>query len=286
MCHPRLVSSSRRRPTGLTERPSPRAPFLYRVCVLLARFIARWIFGLRMELRGAEHLPRDAAGRRVGGWIAAPIAHRSWIDPFLLVILLPVEPHLYFFADGRVLFYTWFRRLLFRLVGGIVPVWPRGGRGAFFEHMQAAGKVIDAGAVFVIYPEAQTALPPPGEARKVEAGIGYLALRTSAPVVPMLLGGTSELYRGRRLTLEVLPARPLTELAGLPPDRLPAPDTPDERVVARQIAGSFEEPMLPRVAARYQQDLRESVGDRKRWTWLTHWLDLEWEGDRARKVRP
>lgn len=282
MCDPRPVTS-RRRPTGLYGAASPRPPVLYRACIVLARFLARYVFGLRMTLEGREHLPVDARGRRVGGWIAAPMAHRSWIDPFVEVVTLPLEPRTVFFGDGRVIFFTPFRRLLFRVIGGVVPVWPRGGRRAFFEHLDAAARVVGVGAVFVIHPEATSALPPPGRVRTVQPGVGYLALRTGAPVVPMLLGGTSDLYRGRRLTLRVLPAITVHELADLPPGKLPERDSPEERAAARRIAERLEELMTPLVAERYQRDVAESANDRRRWRWLNHWLDLEWEGDRARK---
>jgi len=282
MCHPRSVSS-RCRPTGLQGSASARPPLAYRGAILLGRFLARYVFGMRMTLEGRENLPHDAGGRRTGGWIAAPMAHRSWVDPFVEVVTLPLAPHFYFFGDGRVMYLTAFRRFLFRLIGGIVPVWPRGGRRAFFEHLDAAARVVGVGAVFVIHPEAASALPPPGRLRTVQAGVGYLALRTGAPVVPMLLGGTTDLYRGRRLTLRVLPAISVHELAGLPPGELPERESPEEKAAARRIAERLEEMLTPLVAERFERDVAESAKDRRRWRWLNHWLDLEWEGDQARK---
>src|SRR3989304_592253 len=103
---------------------------------------------------GPEPPPGDGRGHPVGGWMAVPVPHRRWVDPFILLLLLPIQPRVTFFADGRVLFRTRFRRFLFRVIGGGVPVWPRGGPKAFWAPIEAARRVLDAGAVFVIFPQA------------------------------------------------------------------------------------------------------------------------------------
>lgn len=215
--------------------------------------------------------------------MAVPVPHRRWIDPFLLLLLLPIEPRLAFFADGRVLAKTRVRRLLFRLLGGMVPVWPRGGAKAFWAHIEAARRVLDAGAVFVIFPEAG---PPsaPDRTRTIEPGFGYLAMRTGVPLVPMVIGGTGELYRGRRLILTVLPATTPHELAGRPvAEAPPEPGSHEERDDARRIADAFAERLAPPVADLHAEIERASAGDRKRWLWLTHWLD--WDADAADAAR-
>lgn len=262
----------------VSRRPGP----FFRIAIGLCRVIT-FVFGLRLELRGAEHLPRDEHGRLAGGWIAVPVPHRRWIDPFLLLLLLPIEPRLAFFADGRVLVKTRLRRLLFRLLGGMVPVWPRGGAKAFWAHIEAARRVLEADAVFVIFPEAG---PPsePHRTRPIEPGFGYLAMRTGAPLVPMVIGGTGELYRGRRLVLSVLPATTPQELAGRAAGTpMPEPGSPDERAEARRIADAFAERLTPPVADLHAEIERAAVGDRKRWRWLTHWLD--WDADAADAAR-
>jgi 1-acyl-sn-glycerol-3-phosphate acyltransferase len=270
------------RPTGLIGEVSRRPGVFFRFAIGLCRLIT-FVFGLRLELRGAENLPRDARGRPAGGWMAVPVPHRRWIDPFLLLLLLPIEPRLAFFADGRVLVKTRLRRLLFRLLGGMVPVWPRGGAKAFWAHIEAARRVLDAGAVFVIFPEAG---PPsePDRTRTIEPGFGYLAMRTGVRLVPMAIGGTGELYRGRRLILSVLPATTPQELAGLPAGApLPEAGSHEERAAARRIADAFAERLAPPVAALHAEIERASAGDRKRWRWLTHWLD--WDADAADAAR-
>ena len=261
---------------------SARPGVFFRGAIGLCRIIT-FLLGLRLELRGAEHLPRDARGRPAGGWMAVPVPHRRWIDPFLLLLLLPIEPRLAFFADGRVLFKTRLRRLLFRLLGGTVPVWPRGGPKAFGAHIEAARRVLGAGAVFVIFPEAG---PPsaPDRSRPIEPGFGYLAMRTGVPLVPIVIGGTGELYRRRQLVLEVLPATTAQELAGRAAgDGLPEAGSHEERDAARRIAEAFSAWLAPQVADLHAEIERASAGDRKHWRWLTHWLD--WDADAADAAR-
>jgi 1-acyl-sn-glycerol-3-phosphate acyltransferase len=270
------------RPNELIGEVSRRPGLFFRFAIGLCRIIV-FVFGLRLELRGAGNLPRDAIGRPAGGWMAVPVPHRRWIDPFLLLLLLPIEPRLAFFADGRVLFRTRMRRLLFRLLGGMVPVWPRGGAKAFGAHIDAARRVLEAGAVFVIFPEAG---PPsqPDRTRQIEPGFGYLATRTGVPLLPMVIGGTGELYRGRRLILSVLPPTTAQELAGRPAGAaLPEAGSHEERDDARRIADAFAEQLAPSVADLHAEIERASAGDRKRWRWLTHWLD--WDADAADAAR-
>lgn len=266
---------------------SGSAPWLYRFLISgVLRFLARWIFAIHVELRSAENLPRDAFGRRVGGWIAAPVPHVSWADPLMVVLALPVEPRLSFFGVASAIFQTRFRRMLFRLIGGVVPIWPGGGPAAFNAHIAAAHDVLSAGSVFVIYPESARYHPPPDQPRTIEPGFGYLALRTDALIVPLILGGTPELYRGRRLVVDVQPARSASELAGLPAGTRPLPGSREEREAAHRIANAFNELTFPLVVAQFREDEARQAHDRRTWPWLTHWLDTEEDTAAHRWPRP
>jgi 1-acyl-sn-glycerol-3-phosphate acyltransferase len=257
---------------------SARAGLAFRLARAICWVLARIVFGLRIELRGAEHLPRDVSGRPVGGLIAAPVPHVRWIDPFLLVLALPHRPRLVFLGDGRHLFRNWSRRLLFRLVGGVVPVWPRrSGAGAFATHIAAARQILDAGAIFTIFPEGGPAARP-GSIRAIRPGLGYIGLRSAAPIVPIVIGGADELYRGRRLVVEVLPAVAAGELAGLAAGApLPEPGTADERGAAHRLVDAFAAVTAPHVARLHEEVAKASAHDVRRWPWLTTWL--EWDAD-------
>lgn len=255
------------RPRGLFGRPSPRAGRLYRALVALAGLIARRVLRLRLDLQGARHLPTGPDSRPAGAWIAAGMPHRTWIEPFVLAILLPVEPRLVFLGDGRAIFRTPLRRLIFRLVGGVVPIWPGGRRGAFEAHAEAVESVIRAGAVFALFPEVGPPAPL-GEARPLGAGLGYFALRTGAPVVTLAFGGTDEIYLGRRIVLRVLPPSTWRELCGLPPDaRPPAPETARERELAHRIVEAVRDRAASDVAEVHRL-AEPPAGTTKRLRWL------------------
>jgi len=256
------------RPANRPRPPSARASTLYRLLLAGVRVLGRGVFGFRTEVVGADLLPRDAGGAPTGGWIAAGLPHRTWVDPFVVADNLPIEPRLVFFGDGRAMFRSRWRRFVFRSIGGVIPIWPGGGRAAVDSHLAAAGAALSAGAVLCLFPETGPATQP-GTARPLGLGVAYFALRTGAPVVPIVLGGTHELYRSRRFRLEVLPPLTARELAGLGVDApLPEPWTRAEREAAHRIAANLHDLTAEPIAAAHLATVLPS-GARKRWRWLT-----------------
>jgi 1-acyl-sn-glycerol-3-phosphate acyltransferase len=262
------VTGDHRHPTGLIGRPSARASPFYRFLLAAVHLLGSRLFGFRTEVVGTANLPRDRNGRPAGGWIAAGLPHRTWVDPFVVVDNLPVEPRLVFFGDGRAIFRSRWRRVVFRRMGGVIPIWPGGGRAAVDAHLAAARSTLDAGAVLCLFPESGPATPP-GTARPLGLGIAYFGLRTDAAIVPIVLGGTHELYRSRRFRLDVLPPVTARDLAGLPPGApLPEAWSSAERDAAHRIVSELHrraaEPIrLAHVATELPP------GTRKRWRWLT-----------------
>ena len=254
------------RPTGLIGPASPRATLGYRL-VGLGIGLGRRLFGFRTAVSGLEHLPRDAAGRPAGGWIAVGLPHRTWVDPFVVFDALPREPRLVFFGDGPAIFRSGWRRWLVRRVGGVIPIWPGGGRDAVDAHLAGAAAALDAGAVLCLFPESGPATPP-GTARPFGLGLAYFALRTGRPIVPIVLGGTHELYRRRRFVLAIQPPVDARGLAGLAPDDPPpAPLSSAERAAAHQVVVALHEQLADAVAEAHRV-AEAPPGTRKRWRWL------------------
>jgi 1-acyl-sn-glycerol-3-phosphate acyltransferase len=255
------------RPTGLIGAASSRPTAAYRLVAIVIRFLGRRVFAFRTDVRGLEHLPRDADGRMTGGWIAAGLPHRTWVDPFVVFDALPREPRLVFFGDGPAIFRSWWRRWLVRRIGGVIPIWPSGGRDAVEGHLAGARAALDAGAVVCLFPESGPATPP-GTARPLGLGVAYFALRADRSIIPMVLGGTHELYRGRRFRLQILPPVTARELAGIPADApLPAPWSSAERAMAHRIATTLHARTAAPVAAAHDA-AAAPPGTRKRWRWL------------------
>ncbi len=228
-------------PAGLLGKASPRAGVAYRLLRVVWR-IAGAALGFRVIVSGLEHLPRTPDGRRAGGYILAGIPHRTWVDPFLPWGWLPAEPRLVFFGDARTMARSPLRRWIVRQVGGILPIPSHGGPRTFATHMAAAGEVTRAGAVFMLFPESGFPVPP-GTARPISPGIGYVALRTGAAIVPVVIGGTDLLYLGRRIAFRIAEPATWQELAaadGDPvPEAAPEPGSGAERRLAHRIADGF-----------------------------------------------
>lgn len=256
-------------PAGLIGPPGPRAGLTYRLLRLVWR-LGALVLGFRVRVEGLEHLPRDPRSQlRTGGWIAAGMPHRVWIDPFLVWGWLPASPRLVFFGDARTMARSPLRRFVVRRVGGILPIPSRGGPGALATHLATAGRVIDAGGVFCLFPEVGRPSEP-GRTRQLGAGIGYVALRTGARIVPIVIGGNDELFLGRRLLLRVLPPIDGRAAAGYPPrGPVPEPGTPEERDAAHRIVTALHDATAAAVADAHEAT-RPPPGARRIGRRLTH----------------
>ena len=234
-------------PAGLLGRAAARPGVTYRALRRMWMFVA-WVLRARLELEGGEHLPRDAHGRITGGWIAAVVPHRTWIDPFVPWILLPERPRFAFFGDARTMARSPLRRFLVRRLGGVIPIPAARDPRTVEIHLAAARQILDAGMVFMLMPETGPASAP-GELRRIGGGMAYVALRTGAPIVPLVLGGNDELYLGRRIILRVLPPLDPRELAGLRAEaQLPDAGSSAERRASRMVTGAFMDRVAPAVA--------------------------------------
>jgi 1-acyl-sn-glycerol-3-phosphate acyltransferase len=159
-----------------------------------------------IRTEGREHLPADGA-------VILASNHLSFIDS--VVIRLAAPRRVTFLAKAE---YFTGRGLRGRLVRwfftavGSVPV-PRGEHRAAQAALDTAREVLAGGNVFGIYPEGTRSLD--GRLYRGRTGVGWLALSSGAPVVPVALDGTDRLQpvgkripRPQRVTVRF--GRPLT----------------------------------------------------------------------------
>ena len=201
---PHVAARSRASP-GSDGRPRRRRRWLYRLLRLVARFVIFVVFRFRIRTSGQEHLP-------AGGYLLVGAAHRGWMDPFVVMHALPAEPRAWFLGSAPSTFTSRWRERLIHRVGGLLPVW-RGGVG-IEQHVASARAVVANGAVFVQMPEG-TVSGPPGRLGPFRTGWAIIAMRTDAPIVPLAMAGTEELYLGQRMASRVLPPTTARALAGL-----------------------------------------------------------------------
>jgi 1-acyl-sn-glycerol-3-phosphate acyltransferase len=252
---------------GLHGRATAEPGFTYRALRLLWRLLAA-LLRVRLDLEGAQHLPRNEKGRPRGGWIAAVVPHRTWIDPFVPWILLPARPRFAFFGDARAMARSPLRRFVVRRLGGVIPISAARDPRAMDVHIDAASAVLAAGAVFMVMPETGTASPL-GHPRRLGGGMAYIALRTGAPIVPLVLGGNEELYLGRRIVLRALPPLDPLELAGLArTGDFPEPGSTAERDAAHRLTAAFAARVTGAVAEVHRA-AQPPPGARRRGRFLT-----------------
>jgi len=226
----------------LGHPPSASAGLLFRLAVLVGRLVLFGVLRFRIETAGRELLPP-------GGYLLVGAVHRGWMDPLVVIHALPLEPRAWFLGSGPSAFSTRWREWLIRRLGGMLPVW-RGGVGVG-QHVASAKAVLDNGGVFVLMPEGGVTGPPDGLA-PFRVGAALIALRTGAPIVPLAIAGTAELYVGKRMASRILPPTSAAALLGDAWDgRRPPEESREELALARTLTDRFAELLGPAVAELY-----------------------------------
>ncbi len=247
----------------LGRPPEANAGLFVRAMAIVARVILFGLFRFHLQVEGRELLPRG------GGYIVIAAAHRGWMDPFVVLATLPLEPRVWFLGSGPSAFGPRWREALIHRLGGLLPVW-RGGVGVE-KHVAAARAVIGNHAVFAQMPEG-TVSGPAGRIGPFRTGAALIALRTQAPLVLLGIAGTGELYLGRRLASRVLPPTTVAELLGPGWDgRLPAEGSREELDLAHRLTDQFAERLGPVVEQLYPWTIDPTDHPRRlreRLTWL------------------
>jgi 1-acyl-sn-glycerol-3-phosphate acyltransferase len=245
----------------LGRTPEVRASRTIRVLARLARLVLFGLLRFRVDTSRDDRVPS-------GGYLLVAAVHRGWMDPFLVMHALPLEPRVWFLGSGPSAFDARWKEWLLHRLGGMLPVW-RGGVGVE-QHVASARAVLDVGGVFVLMPEGGIS-GPPDELAPFRFGSALIALRTGAPIVPMALAGSQELYVGKRFASRVLPATSARDLLGVSWDgSLPVAGSREELDLARRLTERFAELLGPEVAAIYPGTVDPPARPRRlRWlTWL------------------
>src|SRR4051794_8771545 len=246
----------------LGREPEAKASITYRFLRLVARVLLFGVFRFHISTSGQELLPR-------GGYLLTAAAHRGWMDPFVAMHAIPEQPRAWFLGSAPSTFTSRWRERLIHRVGGLLPVW-RGGLGVE-PHVASARAVVGNGAVFVQMPEG-TVSGPPGRIGPFRHGAALIAIRTGAPIVPLAMAGTEELYIGRRMASRVLAPTSARDLAGDDwPDVAPEAGSREELQLARLVTHRLEAVLGPAVEALYPGTVDPPGRPRrlrKRLTWL------------------
>jgi len=162
----------------------------YRVRSRIARLIVRGLFAVIFRVRHYGTLPAR-------GPLLVVANHQGWADGFLLAASFPLGADVRLLGDREGTGKVWWWRAVLRAVGIVIPIERASAtadRAAITTTLGALGR----GAIVVVFAE--------GRVSRVESslgpfarGVGYLALRSGAPILPVWLSGTAELYLRREL---------------------------------------------------------------------------------------
>ena len=163
----------------------------YAVRPRIARLIVRGIFAALFRVRHVGTLPAR-------GPLLVVANHQGWADGFLLAASFPLRADVRLLSDREGTGKVWWWRAVLRAVGIVIPI----ERASSTADRAAIAKILAAledGAIVVVFAE--------GRVSRVESslgpfarGVGYLALRSGAPILPVWLSGTAELYLRKVLT--------------------------------------------------------------------------------------
>src|SRR6266566_6664472 len=215
----------------------------YRMRSRIARLIVRGLFGLIFRVRHYGTLPAH-------GPLLVVANHQGWADGFLLAASFPLRADVRLLGDREGTGKVWWWRAVLRAVGIVIPI-ERASASADRAAITTTLAALEGGAIVVVFAE--------GRVSRVESslgpfarGVGYLALRSGAPILPVWLSGTAELYLRKELVT----------IAGAPRTVPPQAPTKD---ATRTLALSLHDDL-----ARLEPSERAPDPAHKRMRWLTN----------------
>jgi 1-acyl-sn-glycerol-3-phosphate acyltransferase len=215
----------------------------YRVRARVARLIVRGIFAAIFRVRHYGSLPAQ-------GPLLVVSNHQGWADGFLLAASFPLRAKVRLLGDREGTGKVWWWRAVLRAVGIVITI-ERTSTTADRAAIAAILAALERGEIVVVFAE--------GRVSRVESslgpfarGVGYLALRSGTPILPVWLSGTAELYLRKELAT----------IAGIPRAVTRGAPTKD---ATQALARALHDDL-----ARLEPSERAPEPSRKRMRWLTN----------------
>ena len=202
--------------TDMAMRDMGRARPSIKFVAFLLRAVFRAFF--RVRVRGMENVP--------GGPYIACANHLGWADMFLALLFLPVEPRIYVVGERQVESISRSRTRIIRWLGIMIAL----DRGKPREAVGVMEDVLRRGGSLLLFPEGRLGVVE-GSIHPLQHGAAHLSVVSGAPILPVGLTGTSELWLGRKLIMRV--GQPIK----------PEAFEGDSRVRTRAMTGALEAAM-------------------------------------------
>src|SRR5918998_44583 len=132
-------------------RPTLWSALQARRISLWLRLVGKGLLRFNIEVEGLELVPRGEP------LIVAAAPHRNWIDPFLILQVMPPLPRTYFLAAADTIGNRWWKRIAIALAGGMVPVATRGQLNR--DGLELSLAILERGNRVGIFPEGWGAKP-------------------------------------------------------------------------------------------------------------------------------
>jgi 1-acyl-sn-glycerol-3-phosphate acyltransferase len=169
------------RPMGRLPVYVPEDPWFYKIARVVLPTTLAQLYHLRTS--GTEHLPPR-------GPAIVVINHQSDFDPPLIGVAF--QRPLRFMAKSELFEHAWLRWMIEHL--GAFPI-HRGESDR--EALRRSLEVLAAGQVLLMFPEGTRY--DDGRVHPFQPGVGLLALRSGAPVIPAAMKGADDIRRDGRL---------------------------------------------------------------------------------------
>ena len=224
-------------------RPTLWSALQARRIKLWLTLVGKGLLRFNLEVEGLELVPRGEP------LIVAAAPHRSWIDPFLVLQILPPLPRTYFLAAADTTGNRWWKRMAIELAGGMVPVATRGQLNR--EGLELALAILEGGNRVGIFPEGWGPKPDP-EIMPLKRGVAFISLHSGRRVLPVALAGATDLWRGKTLRVRIAP----------PLDALPqGANRQEEQTYVDTLRVVLQDALPP--------EPPEPPDGKKPWRWLT-----------------
>jgi 1-acyl-sn-glycerol-3-phosphate acyltransferase len=172
----------------LQQGPAARARWQIKAFRLGIRVIFLFLF--RVRITGLDRVPSRNA--------IICFNHLGWTEGFLVLLFFPTEPRIYGLGERQVAYLSSWRTRLLNWLEVFVPL----DRDSPRQALRVMEDVVVRGGSLALAPEGHLGLQE-GTIAPLQPGAAFISRRTGAPLIPVGITGSLDLWFRRTLTMRV-----------------------------------------------------------------------------------